>query len=79
MTVKELAENFQKLSAPEKIEFFKEAMPAMCEVFREDPQTMMGEMIPLCREMMESCGMDMEKMRGMMAMMMQGQECDPKG
>jgi hypothetical protein len=51
-------------------------MPILCEVFREDPQKMMAEMMPLCREMMESCGMDMEKMRGPMAIMMQQRSCD---
>jgi hypothetical protein len=71
MKSEELAAAFQELSPQDKLAFFKKVMPAMCEVFREDPQKMMTEMMPLCREMMESCGMDMEKMRGMMQIMMQ--------
>ncbi len=71
MKIEEMVAAFQGLSSQQKLAFFKQAMPAMCEVFREDPQKMMNEMMPLCREMMESCGMDMEKMRAMMQMMMQ--------
>jgi membrane protein insertase Oxa1/YidC/SpoIIIJ len=59
MTTGELTAQFQKLSATEKIAFFKTVMPTLCELFKNDPQRMMAEMMPLCREMMQSCSADM--------------------
>lgn len=69
MTVTEMAAIFHTLSPEDKLSFFKAIMPALCEIFKNDPQKMMSEMMPLCREMMQSCGMDMDKMRQMMAQM----------
>jgi hypothetical protein len=67
MNVKELANAFHQLSAAERQEFFKQVMPAMCEAFRNDPKLMMTEMMPLCREMMQNCGMDVQMMMSIMA------------
>ncbi|NLC70411.1 MAG: hypothetical protein GX751_03505 [Desulfuromonadaceae bacterium] len=62
MTIEELASHFQKLSEMEKIAFFKAVMPSLCELFKKDPQRMMSEMMPLCREMMQGCSGDMFRM-----------------
>ncbi len=68
----ELKDKFNKLTDEEKIAFMKSVMPSFCEIFSKNPQKMMTEMMPLCREMMKSCNMDMQgmmKMMGMMGMM----------
>ena len=48
----------------------KEVMPLMAEIFPNDPQKMMSEMMPFCMNMMKSKGMGMDKMRTMMKHMM---------
>lgn len=65
-----LLNQFKALTDDEKLAFMKEAMPWMAEIFRNDPQKMMAEMMPLCMNMMKSCGMEMDKMRSMMKAMM---------
>jgi hypothetical protein len=51
------------------IAFMKSVMPSFCEIFSKNPQKMMTEMMPLCREMMKACNMDMQGMMKMMGMM----------
>jgi hypothetical protein len=65
-----LLNQFKALSKEEKLAFMKEAMPYMVEVFANDPQKMMAEMMPFCMNMMKSKGMAMERMRSMMKGMM---------
>lgn len=65
-----LLNQFKALTAEEKLAFMKEAMPLMAEVFGNDPQKMMAEMMPFCMNMMRSKGMDMDRMRSMMKGMM---------
>jgi hypothetical protein len=65
-----LLNQFKALTKEEKLAFMKEAMPYMAEIFANDPQKMMAEMMPLCMNMMKSKGMDMDKMRSMMKAMM---------
>jgi hypothetical protein len=65
-----LLKQFKALTDQEKLAFMKEAMPLMAEIFANDPQKMMAEMMPFCMNMMKSKGMDMEKMRAMMKRMM---------
>ena len=65
-----LLNQFKALSKEEKQAFMKEAMPYMAEIFTNDPQKMMAEMMPFCMGWMKSCGMDMEKMRSMRRSMM---------
>ena len=65
-----LLDQFKALTNEEKLAFMKEAMPYMAEIFTNDPQKMMAEMMPFCMNMMKSKGMDMEKMRSMMKSMM---------
>lgn len=62
--------DFKALNNEEKMAFMKAAMPLMAEVFGNDPRKMMGEMMPFCMNMMQSRGMDMERMRSMMKNMM---------
>ena len=52
--------------------FMKEAMADMAEIFQNDPQKMMTEMMPVCMNMMKSKGMNMnmDMMRVMMKTMM---------
>jgi hypothetical protein len=68
--IKKIVDDWKALTNEEKLDFMKEVMPLMMEVFRDDPQKMMGEMMPFCMNMMKSKGMDMEKMRSMMKGMM---------
>jgi hypothetical protein len=65
-----LLNEFKALSNDEKLAFMKEAMPYMAEIFANDPQKMMAEMMPFCMNMMKSKGMNMDKMRSMMKNMM---------
>ena len=44
----------------------KETMPYMAEIFKNDPEKMMAEMMPMSMNMMKSKGMDIDKMRAMM-------------
>ncbi len=62
--------DFKALTDEEKIAFMKQAMPLMAEAFGNDPRKMMGEMMPFCMNMMQSRGMDMDRMRSMMKGMM---------
>jgi hypothetical protein len=65
----ELKDKFSRLTDEEKIAFMKSVMPSFCEIFCKNPQKMRSEMMPLCREMMEACNMDMQGMMKMMGMM----------
>ena len=65
----ELKDKFSRLTDEEKLAFMKSVMPSFCEIFSKDPQKMMTEMMPLCRDMMKSCSMDMQGMMNMMGMM----------
>ncbi len=57
---------FKALTDDEKVAFMKEAMSFMADIFQNDPQKMMNEMMPACMEVMKSKGMDMQMMQGMM-------------
>jgi hypothetical protein len=74
MDVDQLARHFDQLSATDQKEFFRRVMATLCERFKSEPQQMMAEMMPLCREMMQGCGMDPQKMMGMMAQMKAGDQ-----
>lgn len=65
-----LLNQFKALSKEEKLAFMKEAVPYMAEIFANDPQKMMAEMMPFCMNMMKSKGIDMDRMRSMMKAMM---------
>lgn len=66
-----LLNQFKVLTNEEKLAFMKQAMPYMAEIFANDPQRMMAEIMPLCISVMKSKGMmDMDKMRTMMKSMM---------
>jgi hypothetical protein len=70
MTAKdELKDKFSRLTDEEKLAFMKSVMPSFCEEFNKNPEKMMAEMMPLCRDMMKSCNMDMQGMMKMMGMM----------
>ena len=61
---------FKALNNEQKLAFMKEAMPYMAEIFKNDPQKMMAEMMPLCMNVMRPKGFEMDKMRAMMKTMM---------
>ena len=65
-----LLDQFKALSNEKKLAFMKESMPYMAEIFANDPQKMMAEMMPLCMNLMKSKGMDMDRMRTLMRAMM---------
>jgi hypothetical protein len=62
--------DFKMLTNDEKLAFMKAAMPLMAEAFGNNPQKMMSDMMPFCMNMMQSKGMDMDRMRSMMKGMM---------
>ncbi len=66
MDLKDLTKEFGLLSEADKKEFFKQVMPSLLEMCRKEPGKMMNEMMPMCRSMMQSSGMDMEGMRRIM-------------
>jgi hypothetical protein len=65
----ELKDKFSKLTEEEKVAFMKSIMPSFCDIFRKNPKKMMAEMMPFCRDMMQSCNMDMQGMMKMMGKM----------
>ena len=65
-----LLNQFKTLSKEEKLAFMKETMPYMAEIFANDPQKMMAEMMPFCMNMMKSKCMDTDRVRSMMKGMM---------
>ena len=69
--MEDLLKQFKALTNDQKLAFMKEAMLYMAEIFRNDPQKMMSEMMPFCVNMMTSKGMDIDKMRSMMKNMME--------
>jgi hypothetical protein len=68
--MQDLLNRFKALTNDEKIAFMKEAMPYMAEIFENDPQKMMAEIMPVCMNMMKSKGMNVDKMHAMMKSMM---------
>ena len=68
-TTEELEAGFNRLTDEEKVAFMKSVMPSFCEIFSKNPEKMMSEMMPFCRDMMKSCNMDMQGMMKMMGMM----------
>lgn len=68
MTIDELKAEFSRLSDQEKMAFMKSIAPSLCAVFNRNPETMMGGMMSMCRDMMKSCNMDMQGMTKMMDM-----------
>ena len=67
--IEDLRHKFDNLDDEEKIAFMKSVMPSFCEIFSKNPEKMMAEMMPLCRDMMKVCNMDMQGMMKMMGMM----------
>jgi hypothetical protein len=67
--IEDLKHKFDSLGDEEKIEFMKLIIPSFREIFSNNPQKMMAEMMPLCGEMMKSFNMDMQGMMKMMGMM----------
>lgn len=65
-----LLDQFKALPDDQKLAFMKEAMPLMAEIFGNNPQKMMTEMMPICMNLMKSKGMNMDRMREMMQGMM---------
>ena len=68
-TTDELKDKFSRLTDEEKLAFMRSVMPSFWEIFSKNPEKMMAEMMPLCRDMMKSCNMDMQGMMKMMGMM----------
>lgn len=60
--MEELKKNFEALSKNEKIQFIKEIMPAFCKIFSENPDDIMKDMMPYCKDMMKAFNMDMSTM-----------------
>ncbi len=67
--MEELKEKFNALSEKEKVEFVKEIMPSICQLFSENPRQLMEEMMPMCQNLMKQQGMEMCNMMDMMKMM----------
>ena len=69
--IEKIVNDFKALTNDEKLAFMKEAMPYMAEIFKNDPQKMMSEMMPFCMNVMKSKDMGMDKMHAMMKSMME--------
>jgi hypothetical protein len=67
--MEELKSKFNALNKNEKLDFIKKIMPELCKIFSENPQEMMKDMMPYCKEMMKDCNMDMSMMMSMMSNM----------
>lgn len=67
--LEDLKQRFDSLGDEKKIEFMKLIMPSFRNIFMKNPEKMMAEMMPFCRDMMKSWGMDMQGMMKMMGMM----------
>ncbi|KDR95526.1 hypothetical protein SAMN02745945_02031 [Peptoclostridium litorale DSM 5388] len=67
--MEELKVKFEALSNDEKVEFVKMIMPTLFEMFMQNPQGMLQEMMPACNDMMKDSSVDMGQMMGMMSMM----------
>jgi hypothetical protein len=63
--MQDILKQFKSLTDDEKLAFMKEAMTCMAEIFQNDPQKMMNEMMPACMKAMASKGMNMDMMRVM--------------
>ena len=68
-TTDELKDKFSRLTDEEKLAFMKSVLPSFCATFARNPEKMIPEMMPICRDMMKSCHMDMQGMMKMMSMM----------
>ena len=64
--MEELKAKFEALPEHEKMEFMKMIMPSMCNMFKQNPQQIMQDMMPFCSEIMKDCNMDMSKMMSIM-------------
>jgi hypothetical protein len=60
--VEELIKRFNALADEEQLRFFKAILPSLKEIFSKNPEVMMKEIMPICRDMMSGCGMDMNEM-----------------
>ena len=63
--VAKLKAEFDSCTNEEKMHFIKAIMPELCEVFMENQEEFMQEMMPVCKKAMNSGKMDMNKMMGM--------------
>jgi hypothetical protein len=68
--IDKILNEFKSLNPEERLAFMKEAMPFIAEIFENDPQKMMAEMMPVCMKFMKSKSMDMNMMQTMMKNMM---------
>ncbi len=64
----ELIDKFSKLTDGEKLAFMKSVLPSFFGIVAKNPEKMMSEIMPMCRQMMKSCNMDMQGMMRMMGM-----------
>lgn len=64
--MEELINNFNSLGEKDKVEFIKKIMPYMAAIFKQNPQLMIEELMPICKKMMGSEGFNPQEMMKMM-------------
>lgn len=64
--MQELKEKFASLSEAEKMEFIKEIMPAISEMFQNNSQEMIRIMIPAFQKVMADSELDISQLMSMM-------------
>lgn len=71
----ELVNEFKKMNEEEKLDFMKNAMPDFCNLFMQNQEKVMQELMPVCRQWMQENNVDMSQMmEKMMPMCMQGMQ-----
>lgn len=64
-----LVTQFEVLSDDEKIAFFKAIFPSAFKTFKDNPQQLMMEVIPVVMAEIKSAGLDMGQLIAMASMM----------
>ncbi len=72
--LEKLKAEFAGCTAEEKMHFIQAIMPEICNIFLENQEKFMQEMMPVCMQAMNAGKMDMPKMMGMFMNMMKGKD-----
>lgn len=64
-----LIDGFEALSDDEKVEFFKKIFPSAFNTFKNNPQKLMMEVVPVVMTEIKEAGLDMGQLMAMAAMM----------
>jgi len=65
-----LKAEFDNCTTEEKTEFIRSILPEFCNIFMENQEEFMQEMMPMCMKAMSEGKMNMDKMKSMFMNMM---------